>query len=86
MSIFRTKGYRNVDCALSIAAIFPPEKKYRISDDRKGDDELTFHITIVNNKDMPDERSAYIPMDKGQLRELKAFIENYLKTGVTTEL
>lgn len=86
MAIFKTKGYRDAECALSIAAIFPPEKKYRVSDDKKEDNELTFHLTVTNNKDKDDERSAYIPLSKGQLKELNSFISTYLKTGITTEI
>lgn len=85
MAIFKTKGYRDIDCVLSIAAIFPPPMIKRAMPDNKNDDELTFHFTIVNNKDKDDERSAYIQLNKKQLRELGALIDNYLKTGITTE-
>lgn len=51
MSIFKTKGYRDLNCVLSIAAIFPPPERARTLPDRKTDDELTFHMTIVNNRE-----------------------------------
>jgi hypothetical protein len=86
MSIFKTKGYRDIDCVLSIAAIFPPVMANRDKPDHKSEDEETFHFTIVNNKDKDDERSAYIVLSKKQLRSLNVLIENYLKTGVTKEL
>lgn len=85
MSIFKAKGYRDLDCVLSIAAIFPPPERARNSPDGKADDEKTFHITIVNNKDKEDEKAAYIELNKKQLRELGRLIDNYLKTGITTE-
>lgn len=84
MPIFKTRGYRDIDCVLSIAAIFPPTP--RDKPDGKGEDEATFHLTVVNNKDMDDERSAYIPLSKKQLRALGSLIESYLKTGVTKEV
>jgi hypothetical protein len=86
MPIFRTKGYRDIDCVLSISAIFPPPMVLRSKPDNKNEDDLTFHFTIVNNKDKDDERSAYIELTKKQLRSLNTLIENYLKTGVTTEV
>ncbi len=84
MPIFKTKGYRDTDCVLSVAAVFPPEK--RELKDRKNEDEETFHFTIVNNKDQKDERSAYISLSTKQLRQLNTLIESYLNTGTTKEL
>jgi hypothetical protein len=86
MPIFKTIGYMDVECILSIAAIFPPERQLRMLSDRKKEDDLTFHLTVVNNKDKDDERSAYIQLTKKQLRELNTFIGEYLKTGVTSEI
>jgi len=86
MSIFKTKGYRDTDCVLSIAAIFPPPMVTRQSPDNKSEDELTFHITVVNSKGKDDEKSAYIQLTKKQLRTLNTVIENYLKTGTTKEV
>ncbi len=86
MSIFKTKGYRNIDCVLSIAAIFPPPSKSRTSPDNKGEEDEVFHLTVVSNKDKDDERSAYIDLSKKQLRQLNTLIDNYLKTGITKEL
>lgn len=85
MSIFKTRGYRDIDCALSIAAINPPPQKARTSPDNKGEDDLVFHITITNDKDKETERSAYIELDKKQLRQLNKLIDDYLKTGITKE-
>jgi hypothetical protein len=84
MPIFKRTGYRDVECVLSIAAIFPPVPRDR--PDNKSEDEETFHFTIVNNKDKDDERSAYIALSKKDLRALNKLIENYLKTGQTKEI
>lgn len=86
MPIFKTVGYRDNECVLSIAAIFPPDSRYRQSPDKKHDEELTFHLTIVNFKDTDDEKSAYIQLSKNQLKGLNSLIENYLRTGITKEL
>lgn len=84
MPIFRIEENETV---LSIAAIFPPEKVYRNMPDKKPDNEKTFHITIVNHKDDEElERSAYIEMDKLQLKRIASFIEDYLRTGITKEI
>lgn len=86
MSIFKTIGYRNNECVLSIAAIFPPERQMRLMPDKKPEDELTFHLTVVNNKGNDNEKSAYIDLNKKQLRSLKILIDEYLKTGITKEI
>ena len=86
MAIFKTKGYRDIDCVLSIAAVFPPASKDRTKPDGKSEDEETFHFTIVNNKSKDDERSAYITLSKKELRKLNTLIDSYLKTGVTKEI
>jgi hypothetical protein len=86
MSIFRAKGYRDITCILSIAAIFPPPEKARKNPDNKKDEDLTFHFTIVNDKDLNTERSAYIELTKGQLKDLSKLIDGYLNTGITKEI
>lgn len=94
MPIYKEKtiGYRDIECTievedkLSIAAINPPDRFYRTMPDRKADNDLTFHITIVNNKDGEDEKSAYIQLTKKQLSKLNNAITEYLKTGITKEL
>ena len=86
MSIFKTKGYRDIDCVLSIAAIFPPPSRYRQQSDGKKEDDLTFHFTIVNDKDLDTERSAFIQLDKNQLQKLNNLLTEYLKTGITKEI
>jgi len=86
MAIFKTKGYRDIGCLLSISAIFPPPSTDRTKPDKKEDDELAFHFTIVNDKGLETERSAYIELSKNQLRELSCLIDSYLRTGVTKEI
>lgn len=86
MSIFKTKGYRDIDCVLSIAAINPPPQKARANPDSKDEEDLAFHLTIVNNKDLDDERSAFIQLTKKQLRSLNKVIDDYLKSGITKEI
>lgn len=86
MSIFKAKGYRDIDCLMSIAAIEPPPRFYRTMNDNKGEDDLIFHFTIVNNKDKDDERSAFIQLTKKDLRRLHTIIDGYLKTGITKEI
>ena len=86
MSIFKTTGYKDIECLLSIAAINPPDSRSRALADNKGEEDVAFHLTVVNGKDTDNERSAYIPLSKKQLRNLNKLIDSYLKTGITKEL
>lgn len=86
MAIFRTKGYRDIKCTMGIAAIFPPPTNARSNPDKKGEDDLVFHVTITNERGEDGEKSTYIELNKRQIRELGALIESYLKTGVNKEI
>jgi hypothetical protein len=84
MPIFKTMGYRDNHCVLSIAAIFPPVP--RDKPDNKSETENTFHLTVVNFKGTQNEKSCYIELNKKQLKELHTLIGEYLKTNITKEI